>query len=440
MKNKLIKSLMNSLNSRERERERERDLRDGFFMKKESNGIGENKNSKKINKNNKIISSILAVAMCFQPVVAINSSASSETVWPTEKLDFLDGDDNLDILECIDESKKEDLNLDKNKKSEKSKELKLSLKEELKIWAIVFAVLITPIAGIAVVLKLSCDLIRYFVSCLTSSTTRNNSLRNNSLNEFANFEEIDPIEINYGYSINWSKYKKVNQKGYSFIYRILGCLPDEGIREIVLQCYSDMLTKGKQREYPDSIDFVVQERNCDIEKYVKNEYDKIIENFKKVQDEMLPKSYFGEISDENQKNFITNLEIVIIFLYLSSASRGALGYESKIIDEGALGYESQTINEGVTYFRSIAIIAVERLLQMISSGGLPEDYKRIRSDLERCHKKLIKNDECSQMIFYRDFFPLTSNQDCFRSIIRNFVEKLPKNWTWSWEQHWKSVQ
>ncbi|BED92141.1 MAG: hypothetical protein CfP315_0730 [Candidatus Improbicoccus pseudotrichonymphae] len=397
-------------------------------MKKE-NSIDDNKNSNKINKNNKIISSILAIAMCFQPVVVINSSASSETVWPTEKLDFLDGDDNLDILECIDESKKEDLNLDKNKKSEKSKELKLSLKEELKIWAIVFAVLITPIAGIAgiaVVLKLSCDLIRYFVSCLTSSTTRNNSLRNNSLNEFANFEEIDPIEINYGYSINWSKYKKVNQKGYSFIYRILGCLPDEGIREIVLQCYSDMLTKGKQREYPDSIDFVVQERNCDIEKYVKNEYDKIIENFKKVQDEMLPKSYFGEISDENQKNFITNLEIVIIFLYLSSASRGALGYESKIIDEGALGYESQTINEGVAYFRIIAIVAIERLLQMISSGGLPEGYRGIRSKLEIYLRELKESDICSRCIFF--LFFLSIRRSSFYPILHNFVEKLPENW------------
>ncbi|BED91899.1 MAG: hypothetical protein CfP315_0444 [Candidatus Improbicoccus pseudotrichonymphae] len=72
MKNKFIKSLMNSLNSRERERERERSL-GGFFMKKESNGIGENKNSKKINKNNKIISSILAVVMCCQSFVgAVN--------------------------------------------------------------------------------------------------------------------------------------------------------------------------------------------------------------------------------------------------------------------------------------------------------------------------------------------------------------------------------
>ncbi|BED92020.1 MAG: Rab family GTPase [Candidatus Improbicoccus pseudotrichonymphae] len=38
-------------------------------MKKESNGVGENKNSKKINKNNKIISSILAVVMCCQSFV-----------------------------------------------------------------------------------------------------------------------------------------------------------------------------------------------------------------------------------------------------------------------------------------------------------------------------------------------------------------------------------
>ncbi|BED92232.1 MAG: hypothetical protein CfP315_0838 [Candidatus Improbicoccus pseudotrichonymphae] len=55
-------------------------------MKKESNGIGENKNSKKINKNNKIISSILAVTMCCQSFVgAVGSDgqlvdSSKETV------------------------------------------------------------------------------------------------------------------------------------------------------------------------------------------------------------------------------------------------------------------------------------------------------------------------------------------------------------------------
>ncbi|BED92071.1 MAG: hypothetical protein CfP315_0651 [Candidatus Improbicoccus pseudotrichonymphae] len=65
MKNKFIKSLMNSLNSRKKERGLSGDL----SMKKESNGIGENKNSKKISKNNKIISSILAVIMCCQPLV-----------------------------------------------------------------------------------------------------------------------------------------------------------------------------------------------------------------------------------------------------------------------------------------------------------------------------------------------------------------------------------
>ncbi|BED92081.1 MAG: hypothetical protein CfP315_0663 [Candidatus Improbicoccus pseudotrichonymphae] len=74
MKNKFIKPLMNSFNSRERERS----LR-GFFMKKESNGIGENKNSKKISKNNKIISSILAVAMCCQSLVgAVGPSLNAD--------------------------------------------------------------------------------------------------------------------------------------------------------------------------------------------------------------------------------------------------------------------------------------------------------------------------------------------------------------------------
>ncbi|BED92314.1 MAG: hypothetical protein CfP315_0939 [Candidatus Improbicoccus pseudotrichonymphae] len=386
-------------------------------MKKESNGIGENKNSKKISKNNKIISSILAVIMYFQPVVVINSSASSETVWPTEQLDFLDGDDNLDILECIDESKKEDLNLDKNKKSEKSKELKLSLKDKLKVGSIVLAIS----AGIAVVYKLSCGLIHYFayLSAMFHPI-------NNLTDPYKNFEEIDPIEIDYGYSINWSEYRKVNQKGYSFIYWVLGCLPDKDIREIVLQCYSNVLTKGKQEEYLRLIEKKVLEKvlenNNGFREYVQSEYDEIIKNFKKVQDKVLTESYFEGISDENQKNFITNLGIIIIFLYLSSISRGGLGYESG------------TINQGVDYFRIIAMVAMERLLGIINNGGLPENYKKFKGELGNRleeFKEIEESGVCAQVIFGKFFSYIRSSIRCYGfhpPILHNFVEKLPKNW------------
>ncbi|BED91759.1 MAG: hypothetical protein CfP315_0284 [Candidatus Improbicoccus pseudotrichonymphae] len=101
MKSKFIKSLMNSFNSRERERERSLGC---FFMKKESNGIGENKNSKKISKNNKIISSILAVAMCCQSfVVAVkpdefvgNNDGIVEETKGKEDVDGNTGEDRED--------------------------------------------------------------------------------------------------------------------------------------------------------------------------------------------------------------------------------------------------------------------------------------------------------------------------------------------------------
>ncbi|BED92311.1 MAG: Rab-GTPase [Candidatus Improbicoccus pseudotrichonymphae] len=61
--NKFIKSLMAFFGAKKKER--------NSFIKKEK--INNNKNSKKISKNNKIISSILAVAMCCQPLVgAVN--------------------------------------------------------------------------------------------------------------------------------------------------------------------------------------------------------------------------------------------------------------------------------------------------------------------------------------------------------------------------------
>ncbi|BED92073.1 MAG: hypothetical protein CfP315_0654 [Candidatus Improbicoccus pseudotrichonymphae] len=95
MKNKFIKSLMNSLNSRERERER--GLSGDLSMKKESNGIGENKNSKKISKNNKIISSILAVVMCCQSfvgAVSLNTDGKVNVVEPA-RVDDMGIDDIL---------------------------------------------------------------------------------------------------------------------------------------------------------------------------------------------------------------------------------------------------------------------------------------------------------------------------------------------------------
>ncbi|BED91868.1 MAG: hypothetical protein CfP315_0407 [Candidatus Improbicoccus pseudotrichonymphae] len=84
-------------------------------MKKESNGIGENKNSKKINKNNKIISSILAVAMCCQSLVGavkpdsqpvdIKEMDSKETVEITEDKDENENKDESKKGDAIDKSK-----------------------------------------------------------------------------------------------------------------------------------------------------------------------------------------------------------------------------------------------------------------------------------------------------------------------------------------------
>ncbi|BED92191.1 MAG: hypothetical protein CfP315_0792 [Candidatus Improbicoccus pseudotrichonymphae] len=201
-----------------------------------------------------------------------------------------------------------------------------------------------------------------------------------------------------------------------------------------MQCYSNSLINGRKQEYSNSIDIAVQKENYkieEIEEYVKNEYDKIIKNFKKVQDKVLPEScfeeieeIFKEISNEDQKDFIANLGIIIIFLYLSSSSRGALGYKSRIINEG----------EGhVACFRIIATEAVKRLLRMISDGGLPEDYRGLKGDLKICLEELQESDRCSQVIFYNKLFPLISEKDCFCSIICDLVEKLPKDWIWSWQ-------
>ncbi|BED92005.1 MAG: hypothetical protein CfP315_0573 [Candidatus Improbicoccus pseudotrichonymphae] len=100
-------------------------------MKKESNGIGENKNSKKISKNNKIISSILAVAMCCQSFV-VDVKPDSQLVNTVEIMKYKDegNEDENDVKE-----NDEDENDDKSKKGDmvdKSKEL-LDLAETIAV-------------------------------------------------------------------------------------------------------------------------------------------------------------------------------------------------------------------------------------------------------------------------------------------------------------------
>ncbi|BED91525.1 MAG: hypothetical protein CfP315_0013 [Candidatus Improbicoccus pseudotrichonymphae] len=68
-------------------------------MKKESNGIGENKNSKKISKNNKIISSILAITMCCQSFVGANPNSDNR--------EFV-SDDGIDNSPAADRSEEDD--------------------------------------------------------------------------------------------------------------------------------------------------------------------------------------------------------------------------------------------------------------------------------------------------------------------------------------------
>ncbi|BED91798.1 MAG: hypothetical protein CfP315_0329 [Candidatus Improbicoccus pseudotrichonymphae] len=100
-------------------------------MKKESNGIGENKNSKKISKNNKIISSILAVVMCCQsfvgavdPPLAVDGS---EFVEPVGK-DLKNDNNNL-------ESSSKDENNYKDGEDENSENKNINNSKSLSILA-----------------------------------------------------------------------------------------------------------------------------------------------------------------------------------------------------------------------------------------------------------------------------------------------------------------
>ncbi|BED91572.1 MAG: hypothetical protein CfP315_0071 [Candidatus Improbicoccus pseudotrichonymphae] len=97
-------------------------------MKKESNGIGENKNSKKINKNNKIISSILAVIMCCQSFVGAVGSDDRLVDSSKKTVETTKCEDNVKVSEDKSNVKENDKNEngDESKKDDtvdKSEEL-----------------------------------------------------------------------------------------------------------------------------------------------------------------------------------------------------------------------------------------------------------------------------------------------------------------------------
>ncbi|BED91582.1 MAG: hypothetical protein CfP315_0081 [Candidatus Improbicoccus pseudotrichonymphae] len=112
MKNNFIKSLMNSFNLREREREvSQGDL----SMKKEK--ISNNENNKKISKNNKIISSILAVAMCCQSFVGANPNSDNREFVSDEGIDnnqTADGSEEDDEVKDIKSKKNNSSSLIRN--------------------------------------------------------------------------------------------------------------------------------------------------------------------------------------------------------------------------------------------------------------------------------------------------------------------------------------
>ncbi|BED92187.1 MAG: hypothetical protein CfP315_0786 [Candidatus Improbicoccus pseudotrichonymphae] len=76
-------------------------------MKKESNGIGENKNSKKISKNNKIISSVLAITMCCQSFVGAKLPLNTDGKVNVVVNVFKSVDDDMEVNSSFDIDKSE---------------------------------------------------------------------------------------------------------------------------------------------------------------------------------------------------------------------------------------------------------------------------------------------------------------------------------------------
>ncbi|BED91965.1 MAG: hypothetical protein CfP315_0524 [Candidatus Improbicoccus pseudotrichonymphae] len=96
-------------------------------MRKESNGIGENKNSKKISKNNKIISSILAVIMCCQSLVGAvkpdSQPVDSKEMDSKETVEIMESKDKdgVEISEDEDDVKENDEDEGEDKNENESK-------------------------------------------------------------------------------------------------------------------------------------------------------------------------------------------------------------------------------------------------------------------------------------------------------------------------------
>ncbi|BED92193.1 MAG: hypothetical protein CfP315_0795 [Candidatus Improbicoccus pseudotrichonymphae] len=74
----------------------------------------------------------------------------------------------------------------------------------------------------------------------------------------------------------------------------------------------------------------VTKKGVEFNDYFKNEYAKILRNFKKLQNEVLRKC-LSKINNENEykKEILTDLQTLFVFIYLSLASPQALGIEDR---------------------------------------------------------------------------------------------------------------
>ncbi|BED92094.1 MAG: hypothetical protein CfP315_0678 [Candidatus Improbicoccus pseudotrichonymphae] len=367
------------------------------------------------NKNNKMISSILAVTICCQFLVGVAAES------------YLNKGSNI-----VDEESENKSSENSSGADEDTVDVKEKKKNQEKNSGFRNLKLLLPVA-----LPVSAFLLLKFWHFTSNKPNEidNPELDNPKLIdidiEYIGYE-IGNVEKSCKYRVAWNNYRYANQERYLLVHLILGCIPNEEIRKVTLDCYSKLLDPllGKKC-YCYEIDNKMFEQAgrllVECGNYVKKyDYEKILENFKKVQSKILPECLEKIGNDKHKIEFLANLQILFVFLYLSTICTGALGYYGDV----GMG---QLANQSVIYFRFVAQEAVERLMATINNGkvNIFRGGNAAQCFLEslKCNGPLGTSIKCARIIFNKIFENLNNLMN--DEIIQTFpilIGKLPKNW------------
>ncbi|BED92285.1 MAG: hypothetical protein CfP315_0899 [Candidatus Improbicoccus pseudotrichonymphae] len=407
-------------------------------MKKENNII--DKNNRKISKNNKIISSILAVAMSCQlfvrcggfAVIAVDKKDNYENSIVEEEYDLYDP-----------ESIPENENEKNSKKTFNSKDLVfLLLPAHLIGMFLIYRFCFNKKSGdnegqLSSFNKSSFeqpkqrqeDIFPKFEGIIINDKINDKKQLSSSNKDTHNDKHVilqdvgtHPKNAKSNKEEKFEPFGEIesgtyeNEDGFKVVYAALRSIPNVEIRNEIVGCYSSNLSKHREMRHEGASNNDRGYRGEHIDKFyfTRDRENKLnTEEFLKLRENFIEKT--GGINKKNSTNFdiLYDLEIALVFIYLSSSSPGGLG----LLEESPL------------LLRKIGILALEDIINKNIEGNWSNNFLNgISFWLDR-----LRNGVCSHDVYVNIFSSVSTNPinlipDTIKSLFREFLKKLPANW------------